>query len=283
MLWTACDSGEVGGIDSGITAAQPSNQPGFDSAPQLGAANSADELEASNNPSLGAGLQATLNGIEMVPVIATNQAGTVRVALNPETGELTGDVAHTVDDAVAAAIYKAPPGFNGELILSMVSTDNDNATFAVPAGTFLDAQQQAELNNGDYYAVVHTQSDPGGHLRAQLSSTPPETTLIAAIDDLLAKIFAPTCSGCHIGGGDTLPASMEFTTTGGTIETLINMPSTQEPLRTLVVPGNAAASYLIRKLEGTQLVGSQQPFRGTPLTETEIAAVRAWIDEGALP
>lgn len=282
VVLTACDSGEAGsGFDSGVTSGQPNNQPGFDTSPQLGAANAA--AEPSNNPSLGAGLVATLNGVEMVPVVATNQAGTVRVALNPETGELTGDITHTADDAVLAAIYKAPAGFNGELILSMVSTDSDNATFEIPAGIFLDSQQQVELENGEYYAVVHTQSDPGGHLRAQLSSLPPETTLLAAIDDLQAKIFAPTCSGCHTGGGDTLPASLDFTTTSSTITGLINMPSVQEPLLTLVVPGNALASYLIRKLEGTQLVGSQQPFRGTPLSESEIAVVRQWINEGALP
>jgi len=279
VVLTACDTGESGG---GLTTtAQPNNQPGFDSAPQLGAANATNE--PNNNPSLGAGLVAILNGVEMVPVVATNEAGTVRVALNPETGELTGDIAHTVNDAVAAAIYRAPAGFNGELVLSMISTDSDNATFEVPAATFLDSQQQAELANGDYYAVVHTLTEPGGHLRAQLSSTPPPVTLKAAIDDLQAKIFAPTCSGCHTGGGDTLPASMDFTTTGATIESLINVQSVQEPQLTRVVPGNADASYLINKLEGTQLVGSQMPFRGTPLTEAEIATVRAWIDEGALP
>jgi hypothetical protein len=38
---------------------------------------------------------------------------------------------------------------------------------------------------------------------------------------------------------------------------------------------------LIKKLEGTQTVGAQMPFGGTPLDTATIAVIRQWIDAGA--
>ncbi|HWE30785.1 MAG TPA: hypothetical protein VHB97_22410 [Polyangia bacterium] len=55
-----------------------------------------------------------------------------------------------------------------------------------------------------------------------------------------------------------------------------------------VAPGNSAASYIVQKLSATfdascgTHTGSQMPLGGAPLAASEIATVRAWIDEGAL-
>ena len=50
---------------------------------------------------------------------------------------------------------------------------------------------------------------------------------------------------------------------------------------TLVVAGNADASYLVDKLEGSQCSGRQMPRNSPALSAGEIADVRAWIDAGA--
>ncbi len=53
----------------------------------------------------------------------------------------------------------------------------------------------------------------------------------------------------------------------------------------LVDPGNAAGSFLSQKLRGTQAPteGATMPLVGTPLSDTELDLVDAWIDAGASP
>jgi hypothetical protein len=48
-----------------------------------------------------------------------------------------------------------------------------------------------------------------------------------------------------------------------------------------VAPGDADASYLVQKLEGTAAVGGQMPVGSPPLDQATIDIVRAWIDSGA--
>jgi hypothetical protein len=63
---------------------------------------------------------------------------------------------------------------------------------------------------------------------------------------------------------------------------LVNQRSQQITSRFRVLPGDPAASYLIKKLEGTtDIVGDRMP-RGTPrLQPGELAEVRVWIFRGA--
>ena len=105
-------------------------------------------------------------------------------------------------------------------------------------------------------------------------------------DSTLAKlqenIFSPLCATCHSGGGEELPASMDFSTADATFASLINADSTEYPQLVLVAPGMSTNSYLVRKLEGTQLVGDQMPRGGTPLGSEQIIEIKAWIDAGAV-
>ena len=59
------------------------------------------------------------------------------------------------------------------------------------------------------------------------------------------------------------------------------MPSIEVPANLRVNPGDADASYIVHKLEGTATVGEQMPLDGDPLDPATIAAIRAWIDAGA--
>ena len=51
--------------------------------------------------------------------------------------------------------------------------------------------------------------------------------------------------------------------------------------RRFVVPFDPEASYVIRKLEGTEICGSRMPRGRGPLAPAEIATIRTWIAEGA--
>lgn len=48
----------------------------------------------------------------------------------------------------------------------------------------------------------------------------------------------------------------------------------------MVVPGSAATSYVVLKIEGTAPCGMRMPLGRTPLSATQIATIRTWIDEG---
>ena len=83
-----------------------------------------------------------------------------------------------------------------------------------------------------------------------------------------------TLAGCH-GAAASLPL-----TAGLSHAALVNVPAVAEAA-IRVVPGNAAASYLIRRVEGTQTVGSRMPLGGTPLDSIDLANLRTWIQQGA--
>ncbi|HEX7070016.1 MAG TPA: hypothetical protein VF190_04395, partial [Rhodothermales bacterium] len=99
------------------------------------------------------------------------------------------------------------------------------------------------------------------------------------------EIFDRSCVGCHRGGGDTLPASLDLSTEDESYQNLVNVPSQhpEAPGRVRVVPGDPDASFLVTKLEGgPDLVGSQMPLGGSALSDSQIQLVRDWIAAGAV-
>jgi hypothetical protein len=106
---------------------------------------------------------------------------------------------------------------------------------------------------------------------------------VPTLAQLQSSIFGPRCSGCHTGGGGTLPASMNLSSASASAAALINVDSTEVGSLKRVKPGDPASSYLIHKLEGTQSVGQRMPLGGPFLDQATINEVRAWIQAGALP
>lgn len=104
----------------------------------------------------------------------------------------------------------------------------------------------------------------------------PATTL----SQLQSEVFTPRCSFCHTGGTNSLPGAMNLTA-GNAYSNLVNVGSRQSAGATRVVPGDPAASYLIRKLEGTNTVGSRMPVGGPFLDADTIARIKSWIASGA--
>ncbi len=103
-----------------------------------------------------------------------------------------------------------------------------------------------------------------------------------SLEDLQAQIFQPMCAGCHVGGGDKLPESLNLSSATDTYANTIGSASTEDPRYDLVEPGESTHSYLVRKIEGTQSVGQQMPLQGGPLPDWMVTAVKRWIDSGAV-
>lgn len=106
------------------------------------------------------------------------------------------------------------------------------------------------------------------------------------LDEIQAAVFTPNCAtaGCHTGpAGNMLPSGLDLSDADASFASLVNVMSNQSAGDTLVVPGDAAGSYLVQKIEGTAAVGNRMPPPPRDaLDAQEIAAIRQWIDDGAL-
>lgn len=225
----------------------------------------------------------TLTGTQVVPPVETRESGTLNFTLNVSSGKLTGTLGHSLENVTAVTLHEAPVGDTGDVVGRLVIADGVGSLYKIPDDTYLSASQIESLNNGLMYVLVRQADYPNGILRAQISAEDVDVIPAANLADLQLKIFKPVCSGCHLGLGNTLPGIMDFTSKEATYMSLVNTVSLQNPELLRVEPGNPDNSYLVRKIEGTQSVGSRMPFRGTSLTDEQIMAVRDWISAGANP
>lgn len=89
------------------------------------------------------------------------------------------------------------------------------------------------------------------------------------------------CAACHLTGEEAGGMALH---PRAAHETLVGVPSTESSLLR-VKPGAPDESYLVHKIQGTQLDaaggGLRMPADGEPLTAAEIAMIRAWIAAGA--
>lgn len=109
----------------------------------------------------------------------------------------------------------------------------------------------------------------------------PGVTLSADVQPILSLNCA--LSGCHAGPNPVLGQDLSA---GRTFGSVVNVPSVEAPALRRVRPFLPDSSYLVHKIQGTQASvggsGDRMPLTGGPLTEDEIAVVRAWITAGAL-
>lgn len=93
-------------------------------------------------------------------------------------------------------------------------------------------------------------------------------------------IFTPNCatSGCHGGASRSGGLSLNADVIANEI---IGVSSRGKSDVKLIEPNDPTNSYLLRKIEGTDIVGGQMPLGGGRLADEQIAAIRAWIEAGA--
>jgi hypothetical protein len=112
------------------------------------------------------------------------------------------------------------------------------------------------------------------------NTAPPPATV--TLTQLQTNIFTPRCAPCHNGSGTSLPGSMNLTTTAATFAALVNVASEENPALKRVLPGQPNDSYVVKKLEGTDIGNTQRmPLGGPYLDQPTIDTVRTWITQGA--
>ncbi len=87
-----------------------------------------------------------------------------------------------------------------------------------------------------------------------------------------------TAGGCH-GSGE---GGLTMTSAGGAYGNLVNVAAVGRGGEVRVIPGNAAGSYLVKKLEGASgIAGAQMPLGSGPLDNIDLTNIKNWINQGA--
>jgi hypothetical protein len=101
--------------------------------------------------------------------------------------------------------------------------------------------------------------------------------------DHVEPLVLERCLSCHTLDEPKAELVLE---PGRGYDQLVGRRSVQVPALLLVAPGDAADSYLWRKLDGTASVGDGMPrtlFGTRRLPDRELERFRAWIEDGARP
>jgi hypothetical protein len=107
---------------------------------------------------------------------------------------------------------------------------------------------------------------------------PPPPPASSDFEEIQATIFTPICTECHLGAN--APQGLRLDA-DNSYSMLVNVASAEVPTLLRVNPGNANASYLVQKIEGTAAVGGRMPLNRPALSQTQIDLVRGWIAAGA--
>jgi len=106
----------------------------------------------------------SLSGTEEVPPVATSGSGSGSITV-ADDGSVSGSVMTTGVAGTMAHIHIGAKGHNGGVIIPLTKNGD---TYTVPTGAKLTDAQIAAFKAGNLYVNVHTATNKGGEVRAQL-------------------------------------------------------------------------------------------------------------------
>jgi DNA polymerase II small subunit/DNA polymerase delta subunit B len=112
----------------------------------------------------------------------------------------------------------------------------------------------------------------------------PEPQDSVSFKDQIQPIFNADCIDCHVTGGSASLFGIDLLLTEGeSYNHLVNQVSVQDASLTLVAPGDAESSLLFLKVNSSSPpVGEGMPLAGSPISASDQALIRDWINQGAL-
>ena len=127
---------------------------------------------------------AKLIGKDEVPSKDTKATGTAEFTVNGANSARYNITVNNMEKVTAAHIHKGKIGENGPVVVTLFKTDSPSATTngILSQGTITSATLEGPLagkqlsdlismiNNGEAYVNVHTEANPKGEIRGQLSS-----------------------------------------------------------------------------------------------------------------
>lgn len=137
--------------------------------------------------------------------------------------------------------------------------------------------------DGDYFGQFPTgDGTAGGDFDVQFTIAAP-VVVQPTLTSIQQLVFAPTCATATCHSGALPDGDLDLSNATTSFMELVGVPSIQDAALNLVEPFDADNSYMIRKLENAPgIFGTVMPPSGM-LDVNTIAAIRQWIDDGALP
>src|SRR5262247_1061112 len=118
-----------------------------------------------------------LSGNQEVPAVPTSAAASTDIVVQlskcPSSAssyscpELLGSVYTTGVTGTAVDIERVRRGQSGPVVVTLLKVND--TTWAVPPFTFLNEEQYAAYQGGQFYVNVRSAAHPGGEIRAQLT------------------------------------------------------------------------------------------------------------------
>ena len=112
--------------------------------------------------------KATLNAKSEVPPNASAATGTADINYDPATKKLSWTLTYSGLTGPATAAHFHGPAAAGKNAGVAVAIPNAGKSPVEGSATLTDAQA-ADLTAGKYYVNVHTQANPGGEIRGQVT------------------------------------------------------------------------------------------------------------------
>ncbi|MBB4199744.1 hypothetical protein CCR94_23840 [Rhodoblastus sphagnicola] len=116
-------------------------------------------------------ITATLSGANEVPAVQTPGKGTIVLALNPATRELSWTLEFSDLTGPATMVHfhgPAIPGNNAPPVLWVVEKGAVPIS-PVQGSAILTPEQAKNLADGEWYVNVHTQTNPSGEIRGLIA------------------------------------------------------------------------------------------------------------------
>jgi hypothetical protein len=223
---------------------------------------------------------AQMSGTQEVPAVAGTAAGIAAVTIDTVASNASVHLNSTgVDDGTAANIQTGAAGANGAVLIPLTKDSVRMGHWAVEQRA-VTAGDLTTFNSNGWYANIDTPANPNGAIRGQIVVN---TVVATTLTQLQTTIFTPKCSGCHTGGGASLPSSMNLTSAANSFAALVGVASSEQGTLKRVAVNDAANSYLVQKIEGAATItGSRMPLGGAALDQPTIDTVKSWINAGAL-
>jgi len=114
----------------------------------------------------GGATQVSLSGAQEVPPVSTTASGSGSITVGSD-GSVSGSIAVSGMNAVAAHIHQGAAGANGPVIVPF--TKHPDGTWGPAPGAKLNDTQLAAYKAGNTYVNVHSPQHKGGEIRGQLT------------------------------------------------------------------------------------------------------------------
>ena len=244
------------------------------------AANASGELRGQIAPANISVSFASLDGTQEVPSVTIGASGVAATTVDSAANTVSVHVNTTgVNDATAAEVDTAATGATGPKLVALTKDSVNTGHWSIELAS-ISATDVGNYTAGKWYVNVVTPADPNGAIRGQVNATVAPPPAAPTLTQLKSTAFA-VCSGCHTGGGTSLPASMDLHP-AQIYASIVNVASVEQPSLKRVAPGDATNSYVVQKLEGAATItGSRMPLGGPFLDQATIDQVKAWINAGA--